>query len=245
MSSHQRSLNPSSIARILGLIAFLLVLASVAGQLASYLTKHNHIYGLVRLFNVDAEQNIPTYFSTLLLLLATVFLSVITILQRKQKAPYVSHWVILSLGFFYMAADEALSFHEMLIGPIRNLLGEGHVGIFTFSWVIPGMMVVFVLGLFYLKFWLHLPLKTRLIFLMAAVIYIGGAIGCELIGGRYAELYGQKNLTYSLMTTAEEGLEMAGVIVFVWGLLLYIADHYKEVRFRFDGIGRKITIDFP
>jgi hypothetical protein len=69
---------------------------------------------------------------------------------------------------------------------------------------------------------------------VAATLLIGGAIGIELVGGRYAELHGSEHLTYSMIVTLEESLEMAGVIVFIYALLKYIADNYKEVQFRFD-----------
>ena len=70
--------------------------------------------------------------------------------------------------------------------------------------------------------------------MVAATLFIGGAIGIELVGGRYVELHGRENVTYSMIATLEESLEMAGVIVFIYALLKYIADNYKEVQFRFD-----------
>jgi hypothetical protein len=69
---------------------------------------------------------------------------------------------------------------------------------------------------------------------MAAILYIGGAIGVELFEGRYAELHGTSNLTYNMFITVEESLELGGVILFIWGLLVYIADNHKEVRLRFE-----------
>ena len=36
---------------------------------------------------------------------------------------------------------------------------------------------------------------------------------------------------------------MAGVIIFIWALLVYIADNYKEVRFRFDGVRGEVIIE--
>ena len=86
---------------------------------------------------------------------------------------------------------------------------------------------------------LHLPAKTRFTFLAAAIIYLGGAIGFELIGGRYAELHGSHNLSYNMISTVEESLEMAGVIIFIRALLQYIAGKHKEVRFQFDGASRE------
>jgi len=231
---NQIRLNPSAVARALGAVAFLLVLASIGGQLTKYLLGHDRVYGLVSLFYVDAEQNIPTLFSVLLLFCAALLLTVITVLKKKQKDPDVSRWAILAFGFLLMAVDEALSIHEKLVTPVRELLGDGPLGIFYFAWVIPGIAVVLVLTLFLLRFLLRLPAKTRFTFIVAGTLFIGGALGLELVGGRYAELHGQENMTYSMIVTVEESLEMAGVIVFIYALVKYIADHYEEVRFRFD-----------
>jgi hypothetical protein len=228
----QISLNPSTIARILGAVAFLLVLASIGGQFAKYVYGHSHLKGLVPLFYIDKEENIPTYFSLLLLLFAALLLAVITLLNGKQRTPHVSKWAILSFGFLFMAYDEAFQVHERLVTPVRTLLGDSNLGVFYYAWVIPGIALVLVLALFFLRFLLHLPAITRLRFMMAATLYIGGAIGFELIEGRYAELHGERNFTYSMIVTIEESLEMGGLIVFIWALLKYFADNHKEVQFR-------------
>lgn len=230
------SLNPSSIARALGAVAFFLVLASIAGQLMVYLTGHEQVYGLVQLFNVGTELNLPAFFSSFLLLFAALLLAVITVLEKKCSASHIVQWTVLSFGFLLMAVDESVSLHEMLVAPTRQLLGDNDLGAFYFAWVIPGSVLVLALGLYFLKFLLHLPGKTRLNFLLAAIIYLGGAIGFELVGGRYAELHGTHNLAYNMISTVEESLEMAGVIIFIRALLQYIAGKHKEVRFQIDGV---------
>lgn len=214
--------------------ALLLVLASITGQLTKYVSGHDFVYGLIPLFDVDHENNIPTFFSASLLLLAALLLALITALKKAVHAPYEFQWALLSFTFLYMAIDEAASIHELLIVPMRNLLGQQAGGIFFFAWVIPGIAVAMVFGLSYLKFLLHLPAKTRWRVIIAATLYLGGAIGMELIGGHYADLHGMNNLTYSITTTVEESLEMAGVIAFIYALLNYSADNYKEVRLRLD-----------
>ena len=231
---NQISLNPSAIARILGAVAFFLLLASIGGQFAKYVLGHDTVYGLVNLFDVDREHNIPTYFSVLLMLFAVLLLAVIAILSGEQRASHVSKWAVLSFGFLFMAFDEAFQVHERLISPVRTLLGNGNLGVLYYAWVIPGIALVLGLALFFRKFLLDLPAKTSRRFMMAATIYIGGAIGVELIGGRYVELHSAYGLKYSMIVTIEEGLEMAGLIVFIWALLKHCADDYKEVRFRFD-----------
>ncbi len=240
MASNKITLNPLSIVRVLGIVAVLLVLASIAVSLIHYLTGYPSFYGLIPLFNVDAEGNVPTFFSTFLLLFAAVLLGVIAILKKKQMDSYASYWTVLSFGLFYMAVDEASGIHELLIRPIRMLLGHGRLGIFYYSWVIPFIVIICVLALVFLRFFLHLPPKTRLTFLIAATLYLGGAIGSELVEGRYTEIYGI-DLTYSMMTVIEESLEMAGVILFNWALLIYFADNFKEVQIQVDTIHEEVN----
>ena len=122
-----------------------------------------------------------------------------------------------------MAADEAFSYHERLVQPERQLLGHDNLGFFYFTWVIFAIPLVLVLALFFLRFLLRLPASTRFAFLIAVTLYIGGVIVLEMIGGRFAELHGTRNLRWSVLATVEECLEMAGVIIFIWALLVYIA----------------------
>ncbi|HWO43359.1 MAG TPA: hypothetical protein VNO43_16315 [Candidatus Eisenbacteria bacterium] len=226
-------LNRAVVVRALGASAFFLVLASTAGQLVRLFTGHDSIYGIIPLFDLDAEANIPTYFSASLLLSAALFLSIISTLKRKARAPYASNWTILAFIFLYLAVDEAARLHDLMTRPLRELLSDRATGIFYFTWVIPGLALTFVLGVFFLRFMLHLPAQTRSSFVIAGVLYIAGAIGLEMIGGRYAEQRGLDDLTYTMITTLEESLEMAGSIIFVRGLMVYVAITYRDVCFRF------------
>jgi len=246
METGQISPNPSAVARVLGAVAFLLIIASVGGQLSKFQLGHDYVMGLVPMFDLNDEQNIPTFFTVLLMLIATLLLVVIAILSGKQKMPDVSKWIILSFGFLFMAYDEAFQIHERLNVPVRKLLGYVNLGVFHYAWVTIGIALVFFLALFFLRFLLRLPSATRFTFILAATLYIGGSIGIELIGSRYDELHGQENLTYNLISTVEESLEIAGLIVFIYALLKYIADNYNEVRFRFNDVrADDSTIDSP
>jgi hypothetical protein len=228
-------LRPSTIIRVLGALAIFLIVASIAGQLMKYFGGHPRVYGLVRLFYVEEERNIPTFFAGLLLMFAALLLAVVTILGKKQRDPDVLKWMILTFGFIYMTFDELMSYHEKLIMPMRRLLPDATGGIFFFSWVIPAIVVVIFLGSFFVGFLRRLPERTRLLFLLAATLYLGGAIGFELMEGRYRASNGDvEDFNFSMLATGEEGLEMTGVIVFIYALLRFIALKYKEVQFRID-----------
>lgn len=232
-------LQPSRITFILASVASSLVLLSFASQFLRYGLGHDYVYGLLpiteQLFHVDLEQNISTLFSVTLLLCSGSLLALIALLKRQRQDSDVSKWMILAGGFFYLATDEGWSLHERLIDPVRGLLGHGNLGIFYFAWIIPAMAGVALLGLLFLGllflgFLSRLPSSTRGSFIIAGSLYLGGAIGIEMLGGRYAELHGFENLTYQLFAHLEESLEMAGIILFIHTLLRYLAEQYPEIR---------------
>ncbi len=233
MQEPQLRLMPRTITRTLASAAVLLVLLSVAGQLYLYLTPRESPWGIVGLFNVDFEMNIPTFFSVLMLLLAALLLGITAILKRQARAPYVFHWNLLALGIFFIGMDEFTALHEKLSEPLRRLLAWETMGVFHFAWVIPGILLVLVLAVLYYRFVMDLEREMRLRFLLAGFLYLGGAIGLELIGGRYAEAHGSWNLMYSMITTVEESLEMAGLILLVDATLRYLAKEYGAVRLIF------------
>lgn len=235
--NYKISLNPGSVAWVLGIMALVLLLASLAGQLAPYFTSRTEP---VVFLSLDAEQNLPTFFSVLLILAAALLLTLVTLFKKTQGDSYVFYWGLLSLGFLMMALDEATSVHEKLYGPMIQWLGADRPAIFNFAWVVPCIAFVSVIGLFFLRFLLHLPAKTRLLFCVAGAVYVGGAIGFEMVGGYYyAITHEMGNWIFIAISSTEESLEMGGVIIFIFALLRYMAETFREVRFRFDDAPRK------
>lgn len=229
-------LNPTSIARVLGVMAFILIVSSSAAKLTDYFTGQNSVLlrKLVKFFYIDLEMNAPTFFSMLLLLIAALLLAVVAVLAGKQKDSHRVKWAILSIGFFYMAFDEIIAIHDRLVEPMREILGGVNLGMLYYGWVVPAAIIVVFLAFYFLRFLLSLPPKTRFGFLLAATLYLVGALCFDIIEGGNAEMYGENNLTYIIQVTIEEGLEMAGVIVFIRALLLHITGTFGEVRLQFD-----------
>lgn len=214
-------------------VALLLIAISIVQQFGKYKLNYHHDR-LLSLFDLSLEMNIPTFYSVLLLLFASFLLLLITLLQAKQKSPYVTKWATLSLGFLYMAYDDGFQVHEDLVGIIRPHLWEGNLGPFYYAWVLPALVLVIILALFFRKFLLHLPSATRNTFVLAAICYLGGCLGFEMLGGYYDESHGGFNsLTYNLISSIEEGMEMTGVILFIYALLQYLAAGWGVISFQF------------
>lgn len=222
----------SAISRPLAMIASLLVAASLLGQSSRYLLGYDHVKGLVPLFNVDGERNLPTFFAVILLLLAAALLACIAMLERQRACAHFRSWALLSVGFLFLAYDEAFLVHEQL-NRIRAFL-PSRSGLLHFAWVVPAIVGVLVLSLVFLRFFLHLDGRTRRAFALAAALFLGGAIGLEVVSGVHGEWRGFANLTDALLATAEEALEMAGVIVFIHALIEYLREQYRELHLVFE-----------
>ncbi len=233
MSGNELTLRPGAAARALAVPAVLLVAAGAGVQLLKYLAGHDHVFGLFKLFNLDAERNLPTLFAVFILLCATLLLTVIAALERRQGRPDALRWALLAAIFLYLAIDEGWVLHEKLNVPVRGRFEGTRFGVLYYVWVVPASIAVLLLGLYYLGFLRRLPGATRRGFMLAATLFLAGAIGVELFEGRFHEAYGTERLAYHLFVVVEESLELAGVIVLIHALLGYLASHHPELRLRF------------
>ena len=226
-----RIITSSKLTMVLAAITVVLVIASTVGQIVKHETAHKSMLGFVPKFNLDLENNIPTYFAVMLLMICSGLLALIASAKKKAGGRFVVHWSVLSVLFFLMSLDEAASIHELLNVPLRAKLNMGPL--FYFSWVVVGIPFVMVLVLAYLKFVFHLPPRTKLLFCIAALLFFTGAVGFELIGGRQAEVYGRESISYTVLTSIEETLEMASLVLFIRALTDYLARHVGAISFRF------------
>ncbi|MEH2246829.1 hypothetical protein [Nostoc sp.] len=181
------------------------------------------------LFSLDREFNIPAWYSSFSLLFCSGLLKVITAMKTKDR--HFVDWKTLSLIFFYLSLDEAFSFHEILIIPsVRQSLHLNPV--FFQTWVIPGAILVGVFAFKYLKFLLHLPQKTRYLFLIAAIVYVGGGLGMEMVGGLLRVDFGRHTLITLIGIIVEEFLEMVGIVIFIYALLAYLSSLRESIQLK-------------
>ena len=112
-------LSPKKTLQFLFLVILSLSLISFGFQLSLYLLPDyplNHI--LSGLFNVNAEQNIPTLYSVLALLFSSIVLFAIAYAKTVTSEPFVGYWGALSIIFVYLTCDEFMVLHERLIDPV-------------------------------------------------------------------------------------------------------------------------------
>lgn len=245
MSNYQISINRHAIAHGLATMIALLVAASLLGQTSRYEFGHDSVYGMVQLFNLDGERNIPTFFTVLLAVTGAMLLVVVGLGSKGRDRNDSRYWFALAAGFLFLGYDEAFQVHEQLVAPMRKLMGSGgNLGVFYFGWVVPGIIGVCTLALLFLKFLLRLPATTRRWLLFAGALYLGGCIGMELIDGKYIETHGE-SLTYSVLVTIEEALEMSGLATLIYTLLGHISEVSAKVEFRVDAAAQPSMVAQP
>ncbi len=101
----------------------------------------------------------------------------------------------------------------------------GLSGIFYYAWVLPFSILVFVFLVFYAPFFLRLPGRTRNLIALAGTLYLGVALGAEIVAALVHQDGNRETLVFVGIFTLEEWLEMTGISVFIFALLDYAARH--------------------
>ena len=205
-------------------IIAVVALAGLAVEIAQNSLGLDDPYDLVDLFSLSYEANVPTWLSASMHATSAILLALVASGKRQIGAPFVRHWWGLSIVFAYISIDEFVTLHEGM-NAWFDLSGALY-----FGWVIPATILVSVFVLSYWRFLAHLPWITRFRFIRAGAVFVGGAMGVELILGYWTDLHGSDNLGYALIDWVEETMEMAGVGLFISALVAVLANQTGQVR---------------
>lgn len=211
--------NPSKVIIPLGVITLFLILASILGTILRYKFGITTSY-FVSLFNLDSEKNIPTFFSTLLLLTCSILLGIIASTRKVQMKREFWHWAILAAGFLFLAADEFIEIHERIGTLVHNKFNT--TGVFYFAWIIPYALLAIAVVIAFVPFVWRLPKSVKWMMILAGFLYVFGALGMEAVASYLNYESGERGLYFAVLTTIEETMEMAGLLVFIYALLHYI-----------------------
>ena len=187
--------------------------------------------GVPRLFYLDHEGNLPTWWSSMQFLVASLLLALVA-LRTWHVRPSTRLLALLAVVLVLMSIDEVSALHERTGRVIDRLLGGRpgplhHTGGWLFVIGIPFIAVAFVLlrrlgaGL------TDAPGTARRLSLGIAVV-LSGALGVEALSNFVVEedaAYRPFEVgAYIVLVAAEEFLEMTGGSILLWtsaGLFLH------------------------
>ncbi|AKF85397.1 hypothetical protein MFUL124B02_11760 [Myxococcus fulvus 124B02] len=204
---------PHILRRWLLAVASLLTLLGVGVEAAHAALGDEGLGPFVAFLSLSYERNLPTWYASTLLLGCALVLAGIAQVAGRSREPGWRHWWALTLAFAYISLDESVGLHEHLGG----LLSLG--GVLFFTWVVPAAVLVLLGGLAFLPFLARLPARRRGQFILAGLLYVGGALVMELPLGWWTEQHGNDNLVYALIDHVEEALELVGASLFLVALV--------------------------
>jgi hypothetical protein len=202
-SNYQLSINSKAYGRIVLVVAVLLVSIHLGLYVYNYQVEELQ-WLLLQMFDLDEENNLPTWFSSFLLLNNSFFLGLVA---RSQNIQDKLQWTLMSAGFFILAIDEVAGFHETFNSSIEM------------NWAIPGAILVLLVAAAFIPFLLRLRRGLAGMFILSGIVFVSGAIVIELL----SEEMDSDSLAYMMAVAVEEGLEMLGAWLFLVTLL-------KEMR---------------
>jgi len=221
-------LNPKKVVAILGMSIAVLLIVHTIGLVLTHYIDNIYLTKFFRNFNVDQESNIPTFFSSVLILFCAFILGIIALVEKKLgKSTTSIQWGFLGIIFLILAIDESATFHEGLTGPIENILSWS--GVFQAAWIIPYGIFFLVIALTYFRLILSTPTRIRNLIFLSSILYISGAIGMEVIGGYYRQgKFAEIEEIILFIAILEEALEMVGIVIFIYSLLTYVETKFPS-----------------
>jgi hypothetical protein len=210
----------------LSIVGFLVVMQCLTLYLFFHTDSEKVIY-LFRWFDLDIEQNIPSFYSAFAILISSLLFSVIAFFEKNISRGRALRWCGLALVFLFLSIDEAFELHESIGDITENYINA--TGLLYFPWVIPYSFMTLVFASLYFRFLLRLPKKTARLLFLSGTIYITGAIFLDMLGGREAELHGLDSVIYCLLYTVEESFEMLAIVLLIYTLLAYIEKQFGYI----------------
>ncbi len=223
------TIQPRRVVYFLAITEIVLLVFSLIGQyLRNYPNPLNVLFPqpvhyFIVGFDINAEANFPTMYSVSMALASAFLFFFIAYFKHKEKDSYRFHWTVLGWFLLYISMDDASVIHEKTSKYLKGFSNLG--GWFEYRWLMIGLVVVAVMGVSFFRFWLSLDPKYKILFIVSAGLFFGGAMGVEMIGGKWAASFGSRNFIYTLFTTLEQGLQYVGLIMLVYSLLLYIRSY--------------------
>lgn len=189
---------------------------------------------LTLLLDLDGEQSIAMWFSSMQLSATGVILLLTSIQPTSRPVPLTRALVFFGLGFLFLSADEALQLHERTWRIARFVFGgprvKGDWGLWVVVYAALGVPLL-VFAMRPMHNWRQRQRTAVNVIVLGFGVIVLGAAGFESIGHLWLHDGALKRL-YPLEVAFEEGFEMAGGSLLVYGALLLLyreqAAHYTS-----------------
>lgn len=198
-------------------VSFVLLCASVLQDLRLYTGPNPDLSAKIWLLDVDVEQSAFTWLSVVALFVVAQLLFRAAGDAAARNERFRWHWLVLAVLFLLVSIDEFTGLHEKLSSAMASR--TTHTGMMYFVWAAPAGLISLAGLAAFIPFIRSFPPRLAMLAIVSAALYLGGAVGMEMIGGSVAEVEGIESLRYRMLANVEEGLELGGTLLFIYVLL--------------------------
>lgn len=204
-------------------IAILSVTSFVAEVIANFVIVGNkYVNRIAEWLEVDREASLPTWYAVITLMACAVLLAIVARDAFQRGRPFARHWAALAAIFALLSLEEIIGIHSEATQRLRALVSITEGLGYAIALTVIVLVGLAVLTLLFGRFYLHLPVRWRMWFTIAAVIYLIGVFASDGLGDYLITESGAPTLAYVVVQTVEEAFEMIGVLIFIVMLLDYI-----------------------
>ncbi len=205
---------------VVSAISLSLVLLHVMFQALYQVVGIEKVIFLRELFDLELEVSIPTWYSQTQLLLCALFAGMIALhFSVTNKKRDKRAWLLVTALMVFLSIDEGGGIHEQSIGIIQN--SDRITGTAINPWVVYAVLVLAVVGVLFIRFFMRLPRRTKVLVAASAVIFVTGAFFMDMVGGGYVDRPALHSLFF---IPVEEGLELLGIALLTYAF----ADYAKQ-----------------
>lgn len=220
-------LKPKKVSLSLLLVVIFLTFVHSIVLVVFFSFDNSDVFIFIQWFDLDIENNVSSLYSSFAIGICSVIFFIIAVHKPKPLDYEKLCWFGLGIIFLFLSVDEWFQVHESIGDIVEKYINA--TGLLYFPWILPYGFAVIVFVLVYLKFIMFLPKKTAILFVLTGTVYLIGAIFFDMLGGREAELHGFDSVTYCILYTIEEFLEMISIVVLIHSLLSYIDREFGAI----------------
>ena len=178
-------------------------------------------------FNLNAEANLPTWYSSMKLFLIAVLLSIFGYNKLENTVRGKSALVLAPIIFFILSLDETAGIHEWLGRKMDSVLVSSETssvfpetGMWMF-WLAPLLLGVMLYIGRSAREYLDERGNIARKYVLGMVIFVGSAAGIEILWN----FVSGSGVTGIIQVTAEEVGEMIGATILVWATWDLLISH--------------------
>ena len=182
------------------------------------------IFELTNRFDFADENSIPTWYSQLILFVASIIMLTLAYLERAKN--YVFIWKLLGILFLLGSINEVASIHESTLQVIHlSQFDENHATFFENAWVtvIPIILTCLIV-LTYLMY-KYLPKKITFSFFQAFCIFLFRAVFLDIIESVTPQ---GSFFQQGILSALEESLEILAISLINITSIRYIEEQYSN-----------------